>query len=77
MVDQRGSVDTATGDLPHDTNIGFSGRGCGIYGSFATPPERTARPAATPQVSCCACLLTVSCTPASSVLGTIVYRLLQ
>lgn len=36
------------GDLPEDMQIGYSGKGGGIFGSFGTP-ARSARP--TPQVS--------------------------
>lgn len=36
------------GDLPEDMQIGYSGKGSGIFGSFGTP-ARSARP--TPQVS--------------------------
>lgn len=43
-------VDTDTGDLPEDLNIGFSGKGPGIYGSFATGKSATPGPTAS-QVS--------------------------
>ncbi|KAL0024099.1 hypothetical protein WJX79_006862 [Trebouxia sp. C0005] len=39
-------VDTDTGDLPEDLNIGFSGKGPGIYGSFATGKSATPGPTA-------------------------------
>ena len=46
-------MDTETGDLPEDLNIGFSGKGSGIYGTFATgkpaargPPDSQVSPAA-------------------------------
>lgn len=45
---QRGQAEVEGGDLPEDMQIGFSGKGSGIYGSFGTPAPST-RP--TPQVS--------------------------
>jgi len=47
---QVSKVDTDGGDLPEDLNIGFSGKGPGIYGSFATGKSATRGPTAS-QVS--------------------------
>ena len=47
---QVSKVDTDGGDLPEDLNIGFSGKGPGIYGSFATGKPAT-RGAPASQVS--------------------------
>ncbi len=47
---QVSKVDTDGGDLPEDLNIGFSGKGPGIYGSFGTGKPAT-RAATAPQVS--------------------------
>ena len=44
---QRKQAEAEGGDLPQDMQIGFSGKGSGIYGSFGTPAP-SARP--TPQV---------------------------
>ncbi|KAL0055654.1 hypothetical protein WJX82_002810 [Trebouxia sp. C0006] len=43
---QVSKVDTDGGDLPEDLNIGFSGKGPGIYGSFATGKSATRGPTA-------------------------------
>ena len=42
---QRRQAVTEGMDMPEDTQIGFSGKGSGIFGSFATP-ARSARPPA-------------------------------
>ncbi|KAL0017770.1 hypothetical protein WJX77_001053 [Trebouxia sp. C0004] len=43
---QVSKVDTDGGDLPDDLNIGFSGKGPGLYGSFATGKPATRGPTA-------------------------------
>lgn len=40
---RRGGAEAEGGDLPEDMQIGFSGKGGGAFGSFATP-ARSSRP---------------------------------
>lgn len=40
---RRGGAEVDGGDLPEDMQIGFSGKGAGAFGSFATP-ARSSRP---------------------------------
>ena len=44
---ERRQAEAEGGDLPEDMQIGFSGKGSGIFGAFGTP-ARSARP--TPEV---------------------------
>ena len=61
---QRSKVDTETGDLPENLNIGFSGKGSGIYGSFATGKPAARGPQDSQVSPAClllSCLLSVCC----------------
>lgn len=42
---QRRQAGTEVMDMPEDTQIGFSGKGSGIFGSFATPARSARAPA--------------------------------